>query len=220
MTFAKVLSAAAALAVAGSVQAAGVGIRAGTTGFGGDIGWNLAPTVDARVGYSALNFGTHVTSNDVRYDAKLKLSNLSALADWHPLGPLFRVSAGVILNDNKYNMTGEPSNNTFRINGTTYSTSEIGSLNGSVKSGRRLAPYIGIGTGNVAGTGVNFYWDLGIMFMGSPKANLNVGCGPSISAARCAQAQSDADSAARNLESDLNRLKYYPVANIGITIGF
>jgi hypothetical protein len=220
MNLSKILAAAAALAAAGSVHAAGIGIRAGTTGVGADLGWNLAPTLDARVGYSALSFGSHVTSNDIRYDAKLKLSNLSALADWHPAGPLFRVSAGLILNDNKYNMTGEPQNNTFRINGTTYSTSEIGGLNGSVKSGRRLAPYLGIGTGNVAGTGVNFYWDLGIMFMGSPKANLNVTCGPSVPAARCAQAQGDANSAARSLESDLTRLKYYPVANIGITIGF
>jgi hypothetical protein len=220
MTFEKILWTAAALAAAGTVQAAGVGIRAGTTGLGADLGWNLAPTVDARVGYSALDFGTHINSGDVRYDAKLKLSNLSALVDWRVAGPLFRISAGVILNDNRYNMNGEPSNGTFRINGTTYTTSQVASLSGDVRSGNRLAPYLGIGTGNVAGAGVNFYWDLGIMFMGSPKASLNAACGPSLNAAQCAQLQNDVASARRNLESDVSRFKYYPVANVGITVGF
>src|SRR3954470_19987085 len=172
MNLAKILTAAAAFAAAGSVQAAGVGLRAGTTGVGADLGWNLAPTVNARVGYSAFSYGTHLNSGDVRYDSKLKLSNLSGLLDWHVGGP-FRITAGVILNDNRYNMNGEPTNGTFRINGTTYTTSQVGSLGGSVRSGNRLAPYLGIGTGSVAGTGVNFYWDLGLMFMGSPKASLN-----------------------------------------------
>jgi hypothetical protein len=219
-TFASILSAAAALAAAGSVPAGGVGVRAGTTGLGADVGWNVAPTLDARIGYSALNFGSHINSGDVRYDAKLKLSNLSALADWRIGGPLFRVTAGVILNDNKYDMNGEPSGSTYRINGTTYSSSEVGSLSGTVRSGNRLAPYLGVGGGNVAGLGVGFYWDLGIMFMGSPKANLTANCGAAVSASRCAQIQGDAASAQRSLEDDLKRFKYYPVANIGITVGF
>ena len=220
MTPAKILSMAAALAAAGSVQAAGVGIRAGTTGIGADVGWNLAPTLDARVGYSALNFGSHINSGDVRYDSRLKLSNLSALADWRALGPFFRLTGGFILNDNKYDMTGKPSNDTFRINGTTYSTSQVASLGGSVKPGNRIAPYLGIGGGNVAGTGVNFYWDLGIMFQGSPKASLSAACGPSLNASQCAQLQNDVATAQRGLEDDVKRFKYYPVANIGITIGF
>ena len=102
------------------------------------------------------------------------------------------------------------------MNGTTYSS---GNLSGTVKSGRSVAPYLGVGYGNVSGLGVNFYFDLGVMFMGSPKVNLNASCG-SLSAAQCAQLQSDTAQEARNLESELKRFKYYPVANIGITIGF
>ena len=34
-----------------SVEAAGIGVRAGTTGVGVDIGWSLAPTLSARIGY-------------------------------------------------------------------------------------------------------------------------------------------------------------------------
>src|SRR3954469_18090901 len=95
MKRAKILTAAAAFAAAGSVHAAGVGLRTGTTGVGADLGWNLAPTLNARVGYSAFSYGTHLNSGDVRYDSKLKLSNLSGLLDWHVGGP-FRITAGVI----------------------------------------------------------------------------------------------------------------------------
>jgi hypothetical protein len=205
--------AAAALAAAGGAHAAGVGVRAGTTGIGADVAFGIAPTLSARVGYSGLSWNTHLSETSVRYDAKLKLSNANAFLDFSPLGP-FRLTAGFIGNSNKYDLTG-PSGS-FTVNGTTYNS---GNLSGTIKSGKSVAPYLGVGYGNVSGLGVNFYFDLGVMFMGSPRASLNVSCG-SLSASQCAQLQSDANQEARNLENELKRFKYYPVANIGITIGF
>ena len=200
-------------------HAAGIGVRAGTTGLGADIGFDLAPTLSARIGYSALQFYKSVDSNDVHYDGKVKLSNLNGLLDWSPLGP-FRLTGGVILNDNRYDVNGQPSNGTFTINGTTYQASQVGSLSGTVKSGRPAAPYLGVGYGNVSGKGVNFYFDLGVMFQGSPKATLNASGSSSRSAAQCSQLQNDTAEESRRLEDKLNRYKYFPVANVGVTIGF
>jgi hypothetical protein len=192
-----------ALASLGSAQAAGIGIRAGTTGVGADVGWGVAPTLAARVGYSTLNWNTHLSETSVRYDAKLKLSNLNAFLDWSPIGP-FRITGGAIANNNKYELTGSPPGGTF---------------NGAVKSGRSIAPYLGVGYGNVSGLGVNFYFDLGVMFMGSPKANINATC-TTASGPACTALQNQAAQEARDLETELRRFKYYPVANIGLTIGF
>jgi len=200
-------------------HAAGIGMRAGTTGVGGDIGWDVAPTLSARVGYSALQFNKSIDSSDVHYDGKVKLSNLSGLLDWGILGPM-RLTGGVILNDNRYDVNGQPTNGTFTLNGNTYQASQVGSVNGTVKSGHPVAPYLGIGYGNVSGKGVNFYFDLGVMYMGSPKATLNASCGPGLSAANCTQLQNDTAEEQRRLEDKLSRYKYFPVANIGITIGF
>ena len=200
-------------------HAAGIGVRAGTTGVGGDVGWSVAPTLSARIGYSALNFNKGVDSGDVHYDGKVKLSNLSGLLDWGVLGPL-RLTGGVILNDNRYDVNGQPSNGTFTINGNTYQASQVGAVNGTVKSGRPVAPYLGIGYGNVGGAGVNFYFDLGVMFQGSPKATLNLTCGPAATPGQCAQAQGDVAAEQARLEDNLKKFKYFPVANIGITIGF
>jgi hypothetical protein len=194
-----------ALAAAGSAQAAGIGARIGTTGLGADVAWDLAPTLSARLGYSAGNVNHDVSTDLTTYHGKLKLSNLNTLLDFAPLGPFFRISGGFIFNQNKFDV------NTDQFNG--------GSISGTVKPEKSAAPYLGIGYGRVSGTGVNFYADLGVMYQGSPKATLTATCG-AISASQCSQLQSQAASEQAALEDKLTNAKYYPVLNVGITIGF
>jgi hypothetical protein len=203
----------AALATSGAAHAAGVGLRAGTTGIGADVAWGIAPTLSARVGYSGLSWNTHLSETSVRYDAKLKLSNANALLDFSPFGP-FRLTGGFIANSNKYDLTG-PSGS-FTVNGNAYSS---GNLSGTVKSGKSVAPYLGVGYGNVWTKGVNFYFDLGIMFQGTPKVDLNVNCG-SATPAQCTQAQNELAAERQRVQDELDRFKYYPVLNLGITVGF
>jgi len=207
------------IVAAGDVAAAGVGIRAGTTGIGGDVAWGLVPTLSARVGYSYLTFSTTVDSTDIQYDAKPKLSNGNLFLDWSPLGP-FRITGGLILNSNKVDVTAQASGGTITIGGTTYPAGSIGSLSGTVKSGNSAAPYLGIGYGNVAGAGVNFYFDLGVMFQGSPKASLTATCNPAIPPQLCSQIQASAAIEAGDLQDSIRNFKYFPVASIGVTIGF
>lgn len=196
----------AALAACGTAQAIGIGVRAGTTGIGVDVAKNILPTLDVRVGYSALKWGFDQKTDNVSYDGDLKLSNFSTLLDFHPLGPLFRVTGGLIFNSNKFEATGRPN-------------SIPGSFNATVESGRRAAPYVGIGWGNVAGMGVNFYADLGVMFMGSPKATINADC-TGLTAAQCTALQNQAATEQSRLQDELKSFKAYPVLNLGITIGF
>jgi hypothetical protein len=196
---------AAALAC-GAAQAAGIGVRAGTTGIGADFAFGLAPTIDGRIGYSGLKWSYKTSTSDASYDGNLKLSNLNALVDFHPLGPVFRISGGVIFNTNKYDATGHP-------NGVP------GSFNATVEAGKRAAPYLGIGWGKVAGAGVNFYADLGVMFMGSPKATITPDC-TGLSAGQCSALQGQATAEQAKLEDQLKHFKTYPVLNLGLTIGF
>jgi hypothetical protein len=202
----KALVFAAALAACGTAQAAGVGVRIGTTGLGIDLAKNVAPTLDLRVGYSGGSFGYDASTSNVSYTGDIKLSNLNALVDFHPLGPLFRISGGVIFNKNKYDAHGT-------VNG------QPGSFDARVESGRTAAPYLGIGYGNVAGAGVNFYADLGVMFMGTPKATINANCS-GLSAGQCSVLQGQVANEQQALQDKLDRFKAYPVLNIGVTIGF
>ena len=191
------------LLAAGAAQAAGIGVRAGTTGLGADLAWSIAPTLSARIGYSGLSWNRDVNTDTVHYDGKLKLSNLNTFLDFSPFGP-FRLTGGFIFNNNKYDVRGD---------------SGGGSIAGTVKSGRSAAPYLGIGYGNVSGLGVNFYADIGIMFQGSPRASLSAECG-SLSAGACSALQSQAAAEQARIEDKLKNFKSYPVANIGVTIGF
>jgi len=194
-------------AAAGAAQAGGVGVRIGTTGLGGDIGWDIAPTLGGRVGLSAGSYSTDVKTDDVSYDAKLKLGNLNAFLDWSPLGP-FRISAGLIANNNKVDVNGQSNS----IPGLSYS--------GTIKPEHKVAPYLGIGYGNVWTKGVNFYFDLGVMFQGTPKADLSVNCGSQTGTPACNSAQLLAADEEQKLQDKVKNYKYFPVANIGITIGF
>lgn len=219
MRYGKSVLAVALLAAAGAAQAAGAGLKIGTTGVGADFGWEIAPTLGGRIGVAGGTLNTHVDSSDIHYDAKLKLANANFLLDWSPLGP-FRITGGIVPNSNKIDLTGQPTGGMFTINGTPYSSSQIGSVTGTVKPGNSAAGYLGVGYGNVWTRGVNFYVDLGVMFQGSPKVNLNVVCGPAASAAQCSQAQSDVAAEQARVEDKLKKFQYYPVASIGLTIGF
>ena len=209
-----------AMGAAGAAHAAGVGLRAGTTGLGADIGFSLMPTLSARLGYSGLSYSRTIDVTDVDYDGKLRLSNFNALLDFSPLPGPFRITGGFIFNDNKVDVTGKPSSGTYTLNGNVYPAAAVGSLSGTVKAGNRAAPYLGIGYGNVAGLGINFYFDLGVMFQGTPSASLSASCGSAVPASLCSQVQRDVAAEQSKLQNEISGFKYYPVANIGITIGF
>lgn len=200
--FGRVVLAAILAASAGAAQAGGIGIRAGTTGLGADLGFEIAPTLGGRVGVSAMQVNTHTDTSEVRYDAKAKVLTGALLLDWSPLGP-FRISGGFMPNDNKIDLSGQSSGGSFPA-GTTFS--------GTVKPDKSFAPYLGVGYGNVWTRGVNFYFDLGVMFQGSPQVSLSASCG--------ASCQSQVDAERQRVQDKVDKYKYYPVANIGLTIGF
>src|SRR3954468_14135488 len=129
------------MAASSTAHAIGIGAKVGTTGIGGDVAMSVFPLVDARIGWAGGSLSRTYSTSGASYDGKMKLNNLNALLDFHPLGPSFRLTGGVIFNDNKYEATGTPS-------------SGPGSFNASVK-GNSAAPYLGVGWGRVAGMGVN-----------------------------------------------------------------
>ena len=193
------------LTYTGSAHAIGAGLKIGTTGIGGDVAMSVFPLVDARIGWAGGSLSRTYSTSGASYDGKMKLNNLNALLDFHPLGPTFRLTGGVILNDNKYDATGTPSG-------------IPGSFQASVK-GNSAAPYLGVGWGRVAGMGINWYADLGAMFMGSPKATITANCG-GLSAAQCTTLQNQAATEQSALQDKINSFKIYPVLSIGFTIGF
>src|SRR4026208_461338 len=169
---------------AGSAQAAGIGARIGTTGLAADVAWDLAPTLSSRLGYSGGSVNHDVSTDLTTYHGKLNLKNLNTFLGFAPLGPFFRFTGGFIFNDNKFDV------HTDQVSGGSLSGTVTPSKSAAPDPGtrrragggaggpsKRAAPCLGIGYGRVAGTGVNFYADLGVMYQGSPKASLTANCG-------------------------------------------
>lgn len=207
---------AAALAAAGAGHAAGLGLRAGTTGLGADLGFGLTDSVSLRLGYAGLAVSRDFDEDDVRYDAKIRLSNLSALVDWR-FWRQMRLTAGLVRAKNTADLVGRPTADTFTINDVEYDADEIRRLRGEARVGRDATPYLGIGYGDISRPGFSLFMDLGIMFHGSPSVDLSVSCGAT---ARCAELRRDVAREERDLRDEVAKFKYYPVFNLGLAFGW
>jgi predicted nucleic acid-binding Zn ribbon protein len=201
-----------------------IAVRAGTPGVGLDLDLGLSPAFGVRVGFSGLDINHDIDTSDVDYDGRLKLAMVTGLLDWYVFSGGFHLTAGVAGNDTKLDVTGQPSQGTYTINGHTYSSSQLGSLTGQLKFGNSVSPYIGFGWGNPAGedSRIHFLFDVGAIYGGTPSVNLSAQCGPAAPAGSpvCSEAQSDLTSEEAKLRHKADILQWYPMVSLGIGVRF
>ncbi len=186
-----------------------VAAKISTLGFGIDAAYPVTESIDARIGINTFSYNLNKTSGQTTYSGKLNLSSLSALADWHPWASSFRVSGGLMYNNNKFSMTAVPTAGGVTIGNTTYT----GVSASTTVDFAKVVPYLGIGWGSAPkDTGLSFASDLGIMFQGTPRANVTT-TGAAVNPADIAKANAD-------LNASLNSFKMYPVVSIGIGYTF
>src|SRR5439155_24978995 len=97
-----------------------LGIRGGTLGGGVELSYALSQRAALRVNADGYNRTQSKTHDNIDYDMKLKLQTASLMGDWFPFANNFRISAGAMLNRNKFSLNGKPSGTTYTINGVTY----------------------------------------------------------------------------------------------------
>lgn len=199
----------------------GVLLKAGTLGAGLDISKGISESVALRLQANALDYDRDITDTDVDYNSDLKLRSAGLLLDWHPFSGVFRVSAGAFWNGNEATATGRPTNGTYVINGQTYTSAQIGSLNGQIDFSE-VAPYLGIGFGSApkAGRGMTFSFDLGVFYQGEPNVGLTAVCGVGVPAGTCTQIQNDVAAEQASLQEEVSDYKFYPVVSFGIGYRF
>src|SRR5712691_5523550 len=102
-----------------------LGIRGGTLGAGVELSHAFGRRTGVRLNADGFNFSRTATQDNIQYDMKLKLQTASLLGDWYPFASNFRISAGAMLNRNKFTLKGQPTNGTFIINGQPHNTTEV-----------------------------------------------------------------------------------------------
>jgi len=209
---------AAALMSLSTVPASGqaVAVKAGTDGIGLEFEYGIGSVLGARLQLDAGSLSHHLNKTNVDYDARLKFSNALALLDWHPLAGAWRLSTGLVFNDNKFDLTATPSAGSFTINGNTYPSSSVGSLHGSLDY-TKVNPYFGTGWGiSPHGGGLFGSVDLGVQFQPN-HVSLNVTCGASIQGTpACNQLASDVAAEQARLQDQTHSLRLWPVIQAGI----
>jgi hypothetical protein len=199
---------------------AGISAEIGSTGVGAHLTYNLMDHMNVRVGANGANYSYSGSTSDADYNVRLKLNTLDALLDYYPGQSAFRVTGGLVYNNNKIDVNAKSnSSGSYTFNGNTYTAASAGTINGAADF-RKIAPYLGIGYGNALGdSGFSFTSDLGVMFQGSANTTItNSGC--TAPAAVCTQLASDLSTENAKLADKLNSMKLYPVARIGISYRF
>jgi hypothetical protein len=201
----------------------GIYAKAGTLGVGAGIGFSLTDSINLRIGYTALNFDKDIEQTDVTYDGDIKLGGGELLVDWHPSNSSFRITGGVYISRNHVDATAKPEGSFYEIDGDIYNVNEIGRLKGDVELDD-IAPYLGIGWGNVLSKekGFSFMADIGVQYNGKPKVDLDLTCGEVLTAfpGRCEELRSDVRAEERDLEDDISDYRWWPVLNIGFAYRF
>ncbi len=193
----------------------GIAPHISTMGVGVDVAAAAHPRVNLRGGANVFPIDFDVEASDVDLSINFPSPTFTLLVDLFPAGG-FRLTGGILISPNDF--SGEARvTQSVEIGNNFYSASEIGSLTASIVT-RDIAPYIGIGVGNVASRGAGFFFDLGLAFKGSPEVQYTA-TGP---IASTPEFQADLNLESQDVEEDsfIEIFAYYPVISLGFSIGF
>ena len=193
-----------------------LGLKVGTLGPGVELTGYLIEDLNIRGGFNYLPYSYEFEEDGINYDADLTMQTGLILLDWHMFGNNFRFSAGVVINDNELEATGDTSE-PEEIGSNLYTPSEVGTIKGTATFDQ-VAPYVGIGYGNAVADDVSlsFIFDLGVIFQGTPDIEIS----SDGSLANDPQFQEDLKEEEQDIQDEADAFKIYPVLAFGIAYYF
>ncbi len=204
-------------------QNLGIGLRAGTTGVGADVAFNLTRKLNVRGHFSTFSYGytESTTSQDpnLSVDAEAGIGAIAGMIDFHPFGNSFRLTVGA--GQNNFDVTGTGTSldsvcmgdedGAGNCLGKEFSPDKLGSLRANVSYPSAIQPYMGIGFGNLARgrSVITFLLDIGAFYTGAPEIDLqNDGL---------FRPTTDPDNV-QVLNDGLESFVWYPVLTLGVGI--
>jgi hypothetical protein len=203
--------------LASSTVLAGVGVSAkvGTQGLGADLTLDIIEQLNLRVGFNALSADFDYDGDDDNtYLAEINLQTIPVMLDWHPFSGDFRITAGLVLNENEVTGSVEPGED-FEFNDADY---QLESLSAEL-SFDDMGTYIGIGFGDAANssTRFNLTLDIGAMYHGTPELTATA---TASNAALQAELNRNLAIEVADANEDLESFKWYPVISVGLSYRF
>ena len=222
----------------------GVGVKAGTVGFGADLSFVVSQTVNVRASFTQADFNESDTitledaDNQANIDADLNVEfgSSALLLDWYVFDGTFHVTAGMMKNDSSATLTGNLTGGTATIEGKTYNIATAfqnnGAMTGRLNFGDSYEPYLGIGWGRKADDdpGLSLSFEIGVVMM-DPSVDLTA---PNLNGATVTATdaqgntitvdadtlQTDVTAAEATANQDLEDFELYPVISLGLNYAF
>jgi hypothetical protein len=193
--------------------------RIGTFGFGIDFDHRISTNLAVRTGYNLYAHGQQADSSGVHYDAALRINAASLIVDWHRSQSPWRLSMG-ISQSGPYAEANGSATGTVTLNGQTYNASDLGSLRVTIKPRQALAPYIGFGRGRAVGSEDRFglLFDLGVLYTGSPRGQVDADCGATLASDQCTQLLADIQAEVAEEEHQWRHRQWWPVLSVGFAM--
>jgi hypothetical protein len=194
-----------------------LGARISTLGAGPELSLGLSDFWSIR---AAAHWGSYTVDGDtdnIEYEYDLSLASGLVTLEWNVFAGGFHIDAGLLFNSNSLDAVGQATDGTFTINGEEYNSNDVGTLNGEVDFDS-VAPYLGIGWGNPVATNTTwtFFFNLGVVFQGSPDVTLSTNGLLSNNAIFLDNLKEEE----KKLQDELDQFEYYPVVALGLTYKF
>lgn len=144
-----------------------LGVKAGTTGLGGELTFGFNRWLNVRGGYNWFTTDANIKIDDVKYKADIDLDTFSLLLDVHPFGGVFRISGGAYWHrDGTAELSATPKKDWTKIGSHRYEPASIGTIVGRANVEDDMVPYLGIGWGNSVAddAALTLSLDIGVMF--------------------------------------------------------
>ncbi len=192
-----------------------IGLKVGALGLGAEYTYSLTDRIALRGALYGSQVGFDAEESDIEYEFDVVWDSLSAGIDFHPLKSPFRLSFGLMQNDNRLELFSRPTEN-VTIGNTTYTPSEVGTLSGGIGFDD-TATMAGIGwdwSRNKSGFGMSL--DLGLVDQGAPSVTLR-GSGTLLGDPLFAE---DIADESRQLAEEIEDLDLVPYLSLGFQFRF
>ena len=194
-----------ALSIAAQAQTFSFIPQVGLAGAGATVQWGFTPYLAVSAGYTALDASLRdVKTSDATYAADVSLRNPQLMVNWAPFGGHFRVSAGAMLQDSRYDLRA----------------TDISTSGGLVTEARFIANYpkamapamtIGWETPHLT-RGLGYHVSLGAYYAGRPEVTSSDNCSPQ---PLCTNFTA---SERRKVEDELSRYRFLPILQAGLIL--
>jgi hypothetical protein len=159
----------AALSSAAHAEGHAVGLKAGALGLGIEYAYDLNERISFRAGINGSQMGFDDEESGIAYDFDLVWDSVSVAVDFHPLESAFRLTAGLLGNDNRLDAASRPTGN-VTIGNTVYTPQQAGTLLGRARFDDAL--FLGVGWDWSRGKRFGMSFDLGVLDQGAPTVTL------------------------------------------------